>query len=102
MKFCVVCTITLPVLLSISYENLSFVCTLDVDKINKESYFYEALYLISQNHSQINSKEYVSLELYIQNLRNRVNLIDNKSPAENILINNVEEKSTENVEQLIT
>ena len=58
--------------------------------------------LIVYNHSQINSKQYVSLEIFIQNLRNRVNLIDNKSKAKNILINNVEGKSTENAIQLIT
>ena len=37
----------------------------------------------------------------IQNLRNRVNLIDNKSKAKNIMINNVEEKSTENAIMII-
>ena len=52
--------------------------------------------LIDDNHSQINFKQYESLEISIQNLRNRVYLIDNKSRAKNILINNVEEKSTEN------
>ena len=45
--------------------------------------------LIHDNHPQINFKQYESLE----NLRNRVNLIDNKSRAKNIFINNVEEKS---------
>ena len=37
-----------------------------------------------------------------KNMRNRVNLIDNKSRSKNIPINNVEEKSTENAIQLIT
>ena len=35
-------------------------------------------------------------------MRNRVNLIDNKSRAKNIMINNVKEKSTENTIHLIT
>ena len=58
--------------------------------------------LIDDNHSQINSKQCESLEISIQDLRNRVNLIDNKSRAKNILIKNIEEKSTENAIQLIT
>ena len=58
--------------------------------------------LINDNHTQNNSKQCGSLEISIQNLKNRVNLIDNKSKAKNILINNVEEKSTENAMQLIT
>ena len=58
--------------------------------------------LINDNHTQNNSKQYESLEISIQNLRNLVNLIDNKSRAKNILINNVEEKSTKNAVQLIT
>ena len=58
--------------------------------------------LIDDNHSQIHSKQCESLEISIQNLRNRVNLIDNKHSVKNILINNVEEKSTENAIQLIT
>ena len=58
--------------------------------------------LINDNHTQNNSKQCESLEISIQNLRNRVNLIDNKSRAKNILINNVEGKSTENDIQLIT
>ena len=58
--------------------------------------------LINDNHTQNNSKQCESLEISIKNLRNRVNLIDNKSRAKNILINNVEEKSTENAIQLIT
>ena len=56
--------------------------------------------LIDDNHTQNNSKQYESLEISIQNLRNRVNLIDNKSRAKNIMINNVE-KSTENAFRLI-
>ena len=48
--------------------------------------------LVNDNNSQINSKQYESLEFCIQNLRNRVNLIDNKSRAKNTLINNVQEK----------
>ena len=47
-------------------------------------------------------KQYKSLEILIQNSRHQVNLIANKSTAKNILINNVEEKSTENALQLIT
>ena len=58
--------------------------------------------LIDDNHSQINSKQYESLEISIRNLTNRVNFIDNKSRAKSILINNVEGKSTENGIQLIT
>ena len=58
--------------------------------------------LIDDNHTQNNSKQCESLEISIHNLRNRENLIDNKSGAKNILINNVEEKSTENAIQLIT
>ena len=58
--------------------------------------------LIDDNHSQSNSKQYESLEISIRNLTNRVNLIDNKSRAKSILINNVEGKSTENAIQLIT
>ena len=58
--------------------------------------------LINDNHTQNNSKQCESLEISIQNLRNRLNLIDNKSRAKNILINNVEEKSTENAIQRIT
>ena len=58
--------------------------------------------LINDNHTQNNSKQRESLEISIQNLRNRVNLIDNKSRARNIMINNVKEKSTENAIQLIT
>ena len=58
--------------------------------------------LINDNHTQNNSKQCESLEISIQNLRNRVNLIDSKSRAKNILINNVKEKSTENAMQLIT
>ena len=58
--------------------------------------------LIYDNHTQNNSKQCESLEIFIQNLRNQVNLIDNKSKAKNIMINNVEEKSTENAIQLIT
>ena len=57
--------------------------------------------LIDDNHTQSNSKQCESREISIQNLRNRVNLIDNKTRAKNIL-NNVEEKSTENAIQLIT
>ena len=57
---------------------------------------------INDNHTQNNSKQWESHEISIQNLRNRVNLVDNKSRAKNILINNVEEKSTENAIQLIT
>ena len=34
--------------------------------------------LIDDNHSQINPKQYESLEISIQNLRNRVYLIDDK------------------------
>ena len=37
--------------------------------------------LINDNHTQNNSKHYESLEISIQNLRNTVNLIDNKSRA---------------------
>ena len=58
--------------------------------------------LINDNHTQNYSKQCESLEISIQNLRNRVNLIDNKSRAENNPINNVEVKSTENAKQLIT
>ena len=58
--------------------------------------------LIDDDHTQNNSKQCESLEISIQNLRNRVNLIDNKSRAKNIMINNVEKKSTENAIQLIT
>ena len=58
--------------------------------------------LIDDHHSQINSKQYESLEISIPNMRKRVNLIDNKSRAKNILINNIEEKSTKYVIQLIT
>ena len=58
--------------------------------------------LINDNHTQNNSKQCEFDKISIQNLRNRVNLIDNKSRAKNILINNVEEKSTENATQLIT
>ena len=39
--------------------------------------------LINDNHTQNNSKQRESLEISIQNLRNRVNLIDNKSRAKN-------------------
>ena len=58
--------------------------------------------LIDDNHTQNNSKQCESLEIYIQNPRNRVNLINNKSRAKNILINNVEEKSTGNAILIIT
>ena len=58
--------------------------------------------LIDDNHSQNNLKQCESLEISIQNLRNIVNLIDNKSRAKNIMINNFEEKSNENTTQLIT
>ena len=58
--------------------------------------------LINNNHIQNNSKQCESLEISIEYLRNWVNLIDNKSRAKNILINNVEDKSTENAMQLIT
>ena len=58
--------------------------------------------LINDNDTQNNSKQCESLEISIQNMRNRVNLIDNKYRAKNILLNNVEEKSTENATQLIT
>ena len=47
-------------------------------------------------------KQCEPFEISIQNLRNRVNLIDNKSKSKNILINNVEQKSTKNAVQLIT
>ena len=46
--------------------------------------------LIDDNHTQNNSKQCESLEISIQNLRNRVNLIDYKSRDKNIMINNVE------------
>ena len=58
--------------------------------------------LINDNHTQNNSKQCEFLEISIQNLKNRVNFIDNKSRANNVLINNVVEKSTENAIQLIT
>ena len=58
--------------------------------------------LIDDNHTENNSKQYESLEISIQNLRNRINLIDNKSRAKNIMIHNVEEKSTENAIQVST
>ena len=44
----------------------------------------------------------MSLEISIQNLRNRVNLVDNESRTKNILINYVGGKLTENAIQLIT
>ena len=58
--------------------------------------------LIDDNHSQNYSKQCESLEISIQNLRNRVNLIDDKFRAKIILINNVEEKLSENAIHLIT
>ena len=58
--------------------------------------------LIDDNHTQNHSKQRESIEIFIQNLRNKVNLINSKSRAKNIIINNVEEKSTENALQLIT
>ena len=57
---------------------------------------------IDDKHSKTCSKQYEGLEICFQNLRNRLNLIDNKSRAKNVLINNVEEKSTENATQLLT
>ena len=58
--------------------------------------------ILNDTHTQNNSKQRECLEIFVQNLRNRVDLIDNKSRAKNILINNVEENSTENAIQLIT
>ena len=58
--------------------------------------------LINYTHTQYNCDQCQSLEISIQNLRNRANLNDNKPRAKNILINNVEEKSSENAIQLIT
>ena len=57
---------------------------------------------IDDNDSQINSIQYEGFEIFIQNFRNRVNLIENKSRTKDILINSVEEKSTGNAIQLIT
>ena len=71
-----------------------------VSELNQRDKF--ATELFDDNHTQNNSKQCESLEISIQNLRNRGNLIDNKSRAKNILINNVEEKSTENAIHLIT
>ena len=67
--------------------------------IQKDKFVTE---LINDEHTQNNSKLCESLEISIHNLRNQVNLIDNKSRAKNIPINNIEEKSTENAIQLIT
>ena len=58
--------------------------------------------LINDNHTQNNSKQCEFLEISIQNLKTKVNFIDNKSRANNVLINNVVEKPTENAIQLIT
>ena len=43
--------------------------------------------LIDVNHTQNNSKQCEPLEISIQNLRNKVNLIDSKSRAKNMLCN---------------
>ena len=86
-------------LLIISEQEISDLQTKVSELIQRDKFVTE---LINDNHTQNNSKQCESLEISIQNLRNRVNLIDNKSRAKNILINNVEEKSTENAIHLIT
>ena len=58
--------------------------------------------LIDDNHTENNSKQRESLEIQIQNLRNRVNLIDNKSRAKNISLIMLETNQPKILYKLIT